>query len=77
MWRENVNDTEAFLTCRLTPLDKVMGLLPIEIGKIIIRIAGKVVTAAMKVEVTRSVGSLRARDMIGYQRHNACYAEDF
>ena len=34
---------EAFLACRLIPLDKNPGLRPIGIGKVLRRIAGKVV----------------------------------
>ena len=59
MCREDIEDTEAFLACRLIPLDKMPGLRPIGIGEILRRIAGKVVTTAMKTEVTRSVGSLQ------------------
>ena len=50
---------EAFLACRLIPLDKNPGLRPIGVGEILRRIAGKVVTATLKDEILHSIGSLQ------------------
>ena len=49
---------EAFLACRLTPLDKNPGLRPIDIGGVLGRIAGKVVETHFRTETVTSVGSL-------------------
>ena len=49
---------EAFIACRLIPLDKNPGLPPICIGEILLRIAGKVVIKSIRNEIISSVGSL-------------------
>ena len=59
---ENLNPTsciEAFLSCRLIPLDKCPGLRPIGIGEVLRRIAGKVLMSVIKEDVQESVGSLQ------------------
>ena len=58
---EKVNSTsiEALLASRLIPLDKNPGLRPIGVGEILRRIAGKVVTAALRQEIISSVGCLQ------------------
>jgi hypothetical protein len=56
---EDIDNVEAFLACRLIPLDKNPGLRPIGVGEVIRRIAGKVVMRAVKDEVMDSVGSLQ------------------
>jgi len=53
------SDIEAFLSCRLIPLDKCPGLRPIGIGEVLRRIAGKVFMAVVKGDVQDSVGSLQ------------------
>lgn len=50
---------EAFLACRLIPLDKNPGLRPIGIGEVLRRIAGKVVVTYLRSEIVTSVGSLQ------------------
>ena len=50
---------EAFLACRLIPLDKNPGLSPIGIGEVLRQIAGKVVVAHFRTETVISVGSLQ------------------
>ena len=50
---------EAFLTCRLIPLDKNPGLRTIGIGEVLRRIAGKVVVTHFRTETVTSVGSLQ------------------
>ena len=50
---------EAFLACRLIPLDKIPGLRPIDIGEALRRIAGKVVVTHFRTETVTSVGSLQ------------------
>ncbi|XP_066911371.1 uncharacterized protein [Clytia hemisphaerica] len=53
------NSLEAFLACRLIPLDKNPGLRPIGIGEVLRRIIGKTITATTKDEIMSSVGSLQ------------------
>ena len=53
------SDIEAFLACRLIPLDKNPGLRPIGVGEVLRRIAGKVFMAVVKGDVQESVGSLQ------------------
>ena len=50
---------EAFLGCRLIPLDKNPGLRPIGIGAVLRRIAGKAVVTHFRTEIVTSVGSLQ------------------
>ena len=50
---------EAFLACRLIPLDKNPGLRPIGVGEVLRRIAGKVVMTVIKTDVEETVGSLQ------------------
>ena len=50
---------EAFVACRLIPLDKNPGLRPIGVGEILRRIAGKVVVSTIREDITESVGSLQ------------------
>ena len=50
---------EAFLACRLIPLDKNPGFRLIGIGEVLRRIAGKVVVTHFRTEIVTSVGSLQ------------------
>ena len=50
---------EAFLSCRLIPLDKNPGLRPIGVGEILRRIAGKAIVSALREDIIKSVGSLQ------------------
>ena len=50
---------EAFLACRLIPLNKNPGLRPIGIGEVLRRIAGKVVATHFRTKIVISVGSLQ------------------
>ena len=55
----NTTSLEAFLACRLIPLDKNPGLRPIGVGEVLRRIAGKVVMQIVKKDVTRAAGCLQ------------------
>ena len=61
MCREKVldNSLEAYLACRLVPLDKKPGLRPIGIGEVLRRIAGKVVMSISKIDVINSVSQFQ------------------
>ena len=50
---------EAFLACRLIPLNKNPGLRPIGVGEILRRIAGKVVVSFTRNNIIDSVGSFQ------------------
>ena len=50
---------EAFLVCRLIPLDKNSGLRPIGIAEVLRRIAAKVAVTHFRLEIVTSVGSLQ------------------
>ena len=50
---------EAFLACRVIPLDKNPGLQPIGIGEVLRRIAGKVVVTHTRTAIVTSVGTLQ------------------
>jgi len=49
---------EAFLACRLIPLDKNPGLRQIGVGEVLRRIIGKAVMVVPRNHVKKSVGSL-------------------
>jgi len=55
----NSKSIEALLASRLIPLDKNPGLCPIGVGEILRRIAGKVVTSALRDEIISSIGCLQ------------------
>jgi hypothetical protein len=50
---------EAFLACRLIPLNKNPGLRPIGVGEVLRRIAGKVVMRIVKEDVRKASGGLQ------------------
>ena len=50
---------EAFLACRLIPLDKNPGLRPIGSGEVLQRIAGKVVMKVVKEDIKKAAGCLQ------------------
>ena len=58
--RDNaVKHLEAFLACRLIPLDKQPGARPIGIGEILRRAFGKIVMKLLKRDVLKATGSLQ------------------
>ena len=50
---------EAFLTCRLIPLDKNPGLRPIGVGEVLQRTAGKVVMKVVKEDIKKAARCLQ------------------
>ena len=57
----NTNSTsiEAYIACRLIPLDKNPGVRPIGIGEVLRRIIGKAIISVIKPEIIDSAGSLQ------------------
>lgn len=53
------HNIEAFVACRLIPIDKNPGIRPIGIGEILRRIIGKSVMSILKTDVMRSAGALQ------------------
>ena len=51
-------DLEAYLACRLIPLNKCQGVRPIGIGEILRRIFGKVIIGVIRPDIINSAGSL-------------------
>ena len=51
---------EAFVACRLIPLDKCPGIRPIGIGEILRRIIGKTIGWALKEDIQQAAGPLQA-----------------
>ena len=51
---------EAFLACRLIPLDMNPGLRPIIVGEVLRRIVGKVVIRVFRPDIQKAAGSLTA-----------------
>ena len=56
---DTVKHLEAFLACRLIPLDKQPGVRPIGIGGILRRVIGKTVMKLLKRDVLKGTGSLQ------------------
>ena len=56
------NTLEAFLSCRLIPLDKNPGLRPIKPGEVSTRIAGKVIVSTPRDDIITSVGPLQVSE---------------
>lgn len=52
-------DIEAYLACRLIPLDKGPGVRPIGVGEVIRRIFGKTIINTIKGDIMKSAGSLQ------------------
>ena len=57
--KDLANTLEAFLSCRLIPLDKNPGLRPIEVGEVLRRIVGKVTVSTLRDDIITSVGQLQ------------------
>ena len=57
--KDLANTFEAFLSCRLIPLDKNPGLRPIEVGEVLRRIVGKVTVSTLRDDIITSVGQLQ------------------
>ena len=53
---------EAFIPCRLIPLNKNTGLRPIGVGEVLCRIAGKVAMKILKKDVMHAAGLLQVCD---------------
>ena len=53
------SNLEAYLACRLVPLDKSPGLRPIGVGEVLRRIIGKVFMSAVKDDVQEVCGSMQ------------------
>lgn len=50
---------EAYVACRLIPLDKKPGVRPIGVGEVLRRIIGKAIISIVKPEIIESAGSLQ------------------
>ena len=57
--KDLANALEAFLSCRLIPLDKNLGLRPIGVGEVLRRVAGKVFVSTLRDDIITSVGPLQ------------------
>ena len=64
---------EAFLACRLIPLDKNPGLRPIGVGEVLQRIVGKVFMKVFRPDIQSAAGSLQV--CVG--QSSGCEAKDF
>ena len=53
------SNLEAYLACRLVPLDKCPGLRPIGIGEVLRRVLGKVFMSVVKEDVQEVAGSIQ------------------
>ena len=65
---------EAFLACRLIPLDKNPGLRPFVIGEVLRRIAGKVVVTHFRKEIVTSASLCRAGNWYAIYEDETCEA---
>jgi hypothetical protein len=54
--KDGSTGTEAYLSCRLIPLDKMPGVRPVGIGEVIRRIIGKTVAAAARSQIVECAG---------------------
>ena len=57
--KDLANTFEAFLSCRLIPLDKDQGLPPIGAGEMLRRIGEKVIVSTLRNDISTSVGPLQ------------------
>ena len=55
---ESPSSLESFVACRLIPLDRKPGLIPIGVGEVLRRIAGKAVMMLFKNDITHDAGAL-------------------
>ena len=53
------SNLEAYLACRLVPLDKSPGLRPVGIGEVLRRVMGKTVMSVVKQDVQETTGSIQ------------------
>ena len=56
---DSLRSLEAFIACRLIPLDKNPGVRPIGVGEVLRRIVGKAVVFVIKPEIMSSAGNLQ------------------
>ncbi len=56
---DHQSSIEAYVACRLIPLDKCPGVRPIGIGEVIRRIIGKSIISVIKPDISMSTGSLQ------------------
>ena len=56
---DGLRSLEAFVACRLIPLDKNPGVRPIGVGEVLRRIVGKAVVFVIKPEIMSSAGNLQ------------------
>ena len=62
----NPNTLEAFVACRLIPLDKNLGVRPIDIGEVTRRIVGKCISWGLRKDIQQAAGPLQtATDLQG------------
>ena len=57
--KDLVNTLEAFLSCRLIPLEKNLGLRPIGVREVLRRTVGKVIVSTLRDDIITSVGPLQ------------------
>ena len=55
----NDESLEAYVACRLIPLDKKPGVRPIGVGEVLRRLIGKSIISVIKPEILESAGSLQ------------------
>ena len=56
---EDRTNLEAYMACRLIPIDKAPGVRPIGVGEVLRRIVGKTVMNVLKPDVMKTAGSMQ------------------